>query len=498
VSEELDHSLQQAIETFLNERLRSIDEQLARLQAEMSDGLARLREQSATQSLDGTALSAAVFAHLQTARSERLTAGPTLTVTSPDAGNLKKGVQEIEAQQSQADVLKSLLRAAVNFADRVALFVIKNDQAIGWRLAKVDDPDLEMIGGVSLPLSAQTIVTRAVRDRVTASGANAADSDYAMLLDQLGGGPAAVTSIPLIVRGKIVAVLYADSASTDTNAMNVDALELLARVASMAVNLVSIQRAAGAPTTAEATQATEPPATDDAETYTPQVDTSDSVAEEPRAEFTPSVESTEEAAPSFTEAPAPTETFETPAEPAISYEPVEAAPTFRQDVISQQVWSPEPPALPVSEQSPPETTEPEVAAPIESAPPPPAPAEPAYTSQYSAPLGSRRYGVSEPELPVDVSEDERRLHNDARRFARLLVSEIKLYNEPKVQEGRNKSDLYERLRDDIDRSRQMYDKRVAPPVAARHDYFHQELVNTLAEGDVTKLGMSYPGASVAA
>ncbi|HEX3144418.1 MAG TPA: hypothetical protein VHQ64_10650, partial [Pyrinomonadaceae bacterium] len=218
MSEELDHSLQQAIETFLNDRLRSIDEQLARLQAEMSEGLARLREQSATQSLDGTALSAAVFAHLQTARSERLTAGPTLTVTSPDAGNLKKGVQEIEAQQSQADVLKSLLRAAVNFADRVALFVIKNDQAIGWRLAKVDDPDLEMIGGVSLPLSAQTIVTRAVRDRVTASGANAADSDYAMLLDQLGGGPAAVTSIPLIVRGKIVAVLYADSASTDANA----------------------------------------------------------------------------------------------------------------------------------------------------------------------------------------------------------------------------------------------------------------------------------------
>ena len=495
MSEELDHSLQQAIETFLNDRLRSIDEQLARLQAEMSDGLARLREQSATQSLDGTALSAAVFAHLQTARSERLTAGPTLTVTSPDAANLKKGVQEIEAQQSQADVLKSLLRAAVNFADRVALFVIKNDQAIGWRLAKVDDPDLEMIGGVSIPLSAQTIVTRAVRDRVTASGANAADSDYAMLLDQLGGGPAAVTSIPLIVRGKIVAVLYADSASTDTNAMNVDALELLARVASMAVNLVSIQRAAGVPTTAETTQAAEPPATETAETYTPQIDTSDSVAEEPQAEFTPSVESAEEAAPSFTQAPAEAEAFETPAEPAVSQEPVEAAPTFRQDVISQQVWSQEPPAPSFSEQSPPETTEPEVPAPIESAPPP---AEPAvYTSQYSAPLGtSRRYGVSEPELPVDVSEDERRLHNDARRFARLLVSEIKLYNEPKVQEGRNKSDLYERLRDDIDRSRQMYDKRVAPPVAARHDYFHQELVNTLAEGDVAKLGMSYPGAAL--
>jgi hypothetical protein len=41
----------------------------------------------------------------------------------------------------------------------------------------------------------------------------------------------------------------------------------------------------------------------------------------------------------------------------------------------------------------------------------------------------------------------------------------------------------------------MYDKRVAPPVAARYDYFHQEVVNTLAEGDPAKLGGAYPGAT---
>jgi hypothetical protein len=119
--------------------------------------------------------------------------------------------------------------------------------------------------------------------------------------------------------------------------------------------------------------------------------------------------------------------------------------------------------------------------------------------QYGARLGtSRRYGSAEAELPIEVSDDERRLHNDARRFARLLVSEIKLYNEQKVKEGRTQGNIYERLREDIDRSRQMYDKRVAPPVAARYDYFHQELVNTLAEGDPTKLGDTYPGAAVSA
>jgi hypothetical protein len=108
----------------------------------------------------------------------------------------------------------------------------------------------------------------------------------------------------------------------------------------------------------------------------------------------------------------------------------------------------------------------------------------------------RPFGVTEPKLPKEASEEERRLHNDARRFARLLVSEIKLNNEPKVKEGRRENDLYGRLREEIENARQMYDKRVAPAVTARHDYFHQELVNTLAEGDIRKLGSGYSRASV--
>jgi hypothetical protein len=107
-----------------------------------------------------------------------------------------------------------------------------------------------------------------------------------------------------------------------------------------------------------------------------------------------------------------------------------------------------------------------------------------------------RFSERNTDLPIEVNDDERRLHNDARRFARLLVSEIKLYNEQKVNEGRESRDLYERLREAIDRSREMYDKRVQPPVASKFDYFHYELVNTLAEGDESRLGSSYPGAEV--
>ena len=96
-----------------------------------------------------------------------------------------------------------------------------------------------------------------------------------------------------------------------------------------------------------------------------------------------------------------------------------------------------------------------------------------------------------------MHEEEEKAHNDARRFARLLVSEIKLYNEQKVAEGRRTGDLYDRLKEDVDRSRQMYDKRVTPSVAAKFDYFYDELVSTLAEGDPSKLGSDCPGPSVA-
>jgi hypothetical protein len=116
--------------------------------------------------------------------------------------------------------------------------------------------------------------------------------------------------------------------------------------------------------------------------------------------------------------------------------------------------------------------------------------------EVPAAQAQRRFG-QDAELPVEVhSEEERDLHNKARRFARLLISEIKLYNEQKVAEGRAEHDLYDRLREYIDRSREMYDKRVKAEVASRYDYFHRELVNTLAEGDVSKLGSNYPGATV--
>jgi hypothetical protein len=98
------------------------------------------------------------------------------------------------------------------------------------------------------------------------------------------------------------------------------------------------------------------------------------------------------------------------------------------------------------------------------------------------------------EPPIEIhGEEEQRLHNDARRFARLLVSEISIYNKDRLREGLERSDIYGRLSEDIDRSRQMYSKRVSPSVARTYDYFHHTLIKNLAKGDVTNMGKEYPG-----
>jgi hypothetical protein len=84
------------------------------------------------------------------------------------------------------------------------------------------------------------------------------------------------------------------------------------------------------------------------------------------------------------------------------------------------------------------------------------------------------------------------LHKKAKRFAKLLVEEILLYNKAKVAQGKQNQDLYTRLREDIEKSRATYDKRYGGSAAASVNYFNQELVRILADNDVSLMGDGFP------
>ena len=60
-------------------------------------------------------------------------------------------------------------------------------------------------------------------------------------------------------------------------------------------------------------------------------------------------------------------------------------------------------------------------------------------------------------------------------------------HEPAVVEGRRDRDLATRLGGEIARARVLYEERVPLEVRQRGDYFHDELVRTLANGDPTLL-----------
>jgi len=109
---------------------------------------------------------------------------------------------------------------------------------------------------------------------------------------------------------------------------------------------------------------------------------------------------------------------------------------------------------------------------------PPPPSE--FTSQKVAAAEFDTTGSGESENP-GVKK--------AKRVARVLVSDLKLYNEEAVSAGRKNHDLYNRLRDDIDRSFRHYEERVAGLVAnSDTNYFKEEIIRQLGDGDPKQVG----------
>lgn len=505
VSGQLEDSLRHEIESYIEGRMGGIKQEIAALQSQLNESLTRLMDRQGEVQLDG-GVAASILEHLRAAHDEGIdlaASESSRAKASSDMAIVKAAISEIEEQQSQADILKILVNRASSFAPRVAFFVVKGEQVIGWRArgfqGTVGD---NVIHQLSFSIYADTALGNAIKSLETWSGGPGSHSENHLILNRFGDDPPSrIVTVPLVVRRRTVAVLYADSAGLDSEAINLEALETLVRVAGMAVDLLSARSAPaiqpGQPEPSAEETAKEEVRVEESQpephTYTP-------VAE--YDEISPVVE---ESAPvsevhEFREAVPQQVQFAEPQKIEAASEHVEYAPQPEQfEVAPAPVeFAPEPEEIQPAPEQVQFTPQPDTAeaaftrfeAPVETLPIPAEPETPA------APTARRRYGI-EVELPVDVAtEDERRLHNDARRFARLLVSEIKLYNEQKVTEGRAQNDLYLRLRDYIDRSREMYDKRVKPEVANRYDYFHQELVNTLAEGDAAKMGSGYPGATI--
>ncbi|HEX6280324.1 MAG TPA: hypothetical protein VFZ49_09980 [Pyrinomonadaceae bacterium] len=485
---------------------------------------------------DGASVAAVAFGE-----AEKLRAETEVKTVLGGFDLMRDAINEISSKNTQATILQALVDQASQFAARGAFFIVKNDRFVGWKVFGADAPEHNgEVRDIMFSASSDTVLAAAVRSMAAASAQDGEHSEDSLFLDPIGfGRPSHLHAIPLIARGRGVAVLYADRGNDGD--LNVEALETLVRVAALTVELLAASHAAPAhqpvvqeaPAQAEVEEAVAAEAEDQVSSDVEHEEVSPEAGEAPASTYeVTEVESVSEIAETAVESEE-----DVSVEEEVVQEPVaeteEAVEEYTGEVTYELEYASSPDAEAgqtetlaaeepaangfefssgaeydasgASDQEPEpepeyeETSVPAVEAPVAASLNGNAEvatvAEPVVEVASAEPKKSR-FSDRNVDLPIEVPDSERRLHNDARRFARLLVSEIKLYNEQQVSEGREAGDLYDRLREAIDRSREMYDKRVQPAVASKYDYFHYEVVNNLAEGQDAKLGSNYPGATV--
>jgi hypothetical protein len=342
---------------------------------------------------------------------------------SASAGaDLARAVAEIQLGSSQREILRALLDTSSRYASRVALFVVKGSHATGWQARGFQNSDA--IKDFAFDENAAAI-SRAVSERL-ASSAPVSDLDARFF--QQFGTPASGQGrvLPLILKDKVAALVYADSGVNGTGLLDAGSLDLLVLSTGAWLEVSSLRKQA-------------------------QKEPSASHADSPSAPAAASSPATQTAT-SFNDP------FAAHA-PAFSSHSKAAAATASAGMAVE---------VPIASAS-------AAQAPAAEMDPPLAESLPANASTGASALSS---------------EDEE-VHRKAQRFARLLVDEIKLYNQAKVAEGRKNKDLYDRLKEAIEKSRSTYQKRYGNTVAASGNYFQHEIIRSLAEDDLSIMGANF-------
>lgn len=83
------------------------------------------------------------------------------------------------------------------------------------------------------------------------------------------------------------------------------------------------------------------------------------------------------------------------------------------------------------------------------------------------------------DIPRKVEADPEAMEK-ARRFARIIISDIALYNQETVLSGVKNGNLFELLKNDLDEGRELYDQRVSEAVRVTQDYFQEALDNFIS------------------
>ncbi|HET7903578.1 MAG TPA: hypothetical protein VFM17_03355, partial [Candidatus Eisenbacteria bacterium] len=119
------------------------------------------------------------------------------------------------------------------------------------------------------------------------------------------------------------------------------------------------------------------------------------------------------------------------------------------------------------------------AAPAPPAPPPAAPQQTAPPAVFEAPAPA---AAPPGATPGNLAPEEKARHDKARRLARVLASDIAIYNKEKRERGLAEGNLVAVLGYEIKKSWEIYKERVGADFANATPYFRDALNDLLAEG----------------
>jgi hypothetical protein len=440
VASSIEAHVRGSLEKLVSEIRSSVDDVRAAVDSQLN---------AALQSVQADVKSLTFLPHIKKAIGELEASAPAAAAPASgggDAKKLKRALQSIERGKSQVDVLNGLLEQCVEFGSRAALLILRGETFSGWKGAGFsthggNDETIKRFNAAPGLVPQLDDVLRQERG-IEWDGAN--------LASRFGvGAPARAILIPMVIKDKVAAAVYVDATPDDASKLDRASIEILVYTTGLLVDTLAIRKKIPSPSLSEETQQ---PAQQ---------------APRPRPA-----------------APAPAR----PASPPIAasaFQPAAAASASQmRDMTSPTAIRPTPATQPAAAPAPRPAPAPAPAPRPTSAPSPLGGGDDRPSTQFVPPTGVQRGGA----LGGGGTEESKK-HDEARRFARLLVSEIKLYNEPKVDAGRKNRDLYERLKEDIDRSRQMYDERITEDVRKSSNYFYDELVRILADGNADSLGL---------
>jgi len=424
---------------------------------------------------------------------------------------LKASINDFMSSDSQLDILNKLITTSSNYAHRVALFILSEKRTIGWLAWGFLEDSVGQIGRkkIEVNYSPQSIIFQ-VRDAIQPfTGKPQSNADNSRLFQDLGGVlPGEIACLPLITKGRVSGVLYLDQGGTGEPLGNTEELEILVMISGMLIDLIPIRKAYAKPTPKTTTPAFSGAGTQ-SEGFTLGATQPPSGAppfQRPGAAASqPPFQQPQQQPQQQTPFAAPQQPQTSEQDAPSGFEPTQEMPGGLGAEAQQESTGGLPPFMP-QQQIP----DPEQQAAPEQAPSAP----PRRTGTFGMQEGAAQpggessqmgFGISSEQIrpstdsanviPMPgqkaqpVQPDDRQKHDEAKRFARLLILEIKLYNEDKVMEGRKNKNLYSLLKEEIDRSRQVYNERIDPNVKAQTSYFHDELVNILGGGDQSALGI---------